>query len=267
MILVLGGDGYIGSVLQQMMDVEVYDLKRNQDICDIDQLYPKLNQADSVVHLAGFSRDQAVDARPGRAWKTNYLANQVISDLLKYTNKKIVFASSCSVYGDSSHEWVDEGTVPNPLLMYARAKVLSEDIFLEPRVNGVALRFATVYGLSPQMRWDLVVNTMVKAAKEGKITVEGGEQWRPLVYVKDVCRAIRWALHADKGVYNVGSSEQNFQIKDLAQVIAQELQVPIEIIPKQDQRSYRVRFDKILQQGFVADYDIKYAVKEIYESL
>ena len=139
--LILGGEGYIGSVLQEYLpDATIYDIKSGYDINNLDQLYPAIQKADKIIHLAGLSNDQVVNSSPSVAWQTNYLANVTISKLLKYTKKKLVFASSCSVYGDSDKSLVDETSTINPLLLYARGKALSEELFKDQ----VVLRFSTV---------------------------------------------------------------------------------------------------------------------------
>lgn len=267
-VLVLGGRGYIGSVLTDGTDAEIYDIKDGNDIRDIDKLYPAIMRNDCIVHLAGLSNDQAVNSAPIEAWESNYRANETIANLVKYSDKRLIFASSCSVYGDSDEQWVDERSDKRPLLMYARAKALSEDLFNQPSINSFIFRFSTVCGYSPNMRWDLVVNTMVKSLKEtGKIIVSGGDQWRPLVHVLDVAKAIMWAsCNERRGIYNLGDNENNFKIKDLGKLVSQ-LGGEVQVNHKDtDQRSYRVKFDKINSAGFKTNHSIIEAAREVYES-
>lgn len=271
--LVLGGRGYIGTRLVEVLtqlgyEYEVYDLKDNLDIRDIDTLYPAIMRSDTIVHLAGLSNDQAVNSAPIKAWQTNYEANKVIADLLKHSGKRLIFASSCSVYGDSDEEWVTEESKLNPLLMYAKTKALSEELFLHKDIDSVVFRFSTVCGYSPKMRWDLVVNTMVKSLKDtGEIVVNGGSQWRPLVDVGDVCSGIIWAFENGSGVYNLGDNSSNYQIADLGKLISTlggKLTVKHNVT---DQRSYRVSFYKLNKAGFKTSVSVFDSARSVYESL
>lgn len=291
-VLVLGGAGYIGSVLCEylesigdeviVMDNFLYERSLKDlpfknfivgDITNINDLLPAIEQADAIVNLAAISNDPASDLLPELTWKINYKANELIAELSQATGKRVVYASSCSVYGFSENGEFTEESPMKPVTLYARTKMLSEKPYADPNMDAVILRFATVYGHSPKPRFDLVVNTMTgNSYFNKKIQVNGGSQWRPIVHVKDVAQAIALSLHAKKlkhRVFNVGSNEQNYRISDLAKLIQKELP-QVQIISKKDSidgRSYKVNFDRIKKElGFKAKYTVKDAVKEIYQA-
>jgi len=279
-VLVLGGSGYIGSVLSEYLkekgdEVIVYDnylyeaeKLSKDDIRDINRLIPVIEQADAVVNLAAISNDPASDLQPSLTWEVNYKANEVIAQMCQASNKRIIFASSCSMYGSSDNEMTEESKL-KPLTLYARTKMLSEELYLHKDIDSVILRLATVYGASPKPRFDLVVNTMIGAGYfNNKITVNGGDQWRPTVHVKDVANAIWLALsplEPQHRVYNVGSNEQNYQISELGQLIYRRIPNAALIFnDSQDKRNYKVNFDRIKELGFEAKYTINDAVDELY---
>ncbi len=291
-VLILGGAGYIGSVLSEYLtqkgdDVRIMDkflYEKNKklllsdrfiygDICNINDILPLIESSDAIVNLAAISNDPASDLQPDLTWKINYKANEIIAKLSQATGKRVVYASSCSVYGFAKNKVFYEDSKLSPVTLYARTKMLSESFYLHGHVNGIVLRFATVYGNSPKPRFDLVVNTMVGTSYfNGKIVVNGGNQWRPIVHVKDVAQAIYLALHEKTPkhrIYNVGSNEQNYQINELAKIINKELP-KIELENKEgsiDNRSYKVNFDLIQEDlKFKAKYTVADAVKELYLS-
>ena len=192
--------------------------------------------------------------------------------------KRFVYASSCSVYGAST-EMSDERSSLNPVSLYARAKIGSEQILLGlngPDFHPVILRLATVYGLSPRPRFDLVVNLLTaKAACEGEITIFGGEQWRPFVHVADVARAIVLCLQAPMvnvkaRVFNVGANEQNYtisQVGDLIQRIVPDAQV-INHGEDKDKRDYHVSFSRIQRElNFCPSRSVEDGIREIEAAL
>ncbi len=289
-VLILGGAGFIGSVLSEyiykqgdeviVFDNFLYERKKIKsgkikyilgDICNINDLLPAVAESDAVVNLAAISNDPASDLQPELTWRINYKANEIIAGLCKATNKRVIYASSCSVYGFAKKGVFSEISKLNPVTLYARTKMLSEAYYLAPDINSVILRFATVYGNSPKPRLDLVVNTMVGTSYfTGEIIVDGGSQWRPIVHIKDVARAIYLALHIAKPkhrIYNVGSNEQNYQIKDLAEIISKFIP-GIKITHKKestDDRSYKVDFSRIKKElNFKANHSTVDAINELY---
>lgn len=289
-VLILGGAGYVGSVLceylkQQGDDVTVFDNLLYEkgrridadfkfihgDICNIDDLLPAIDTADAVVNLAAISNDPASDLSPSLTWQINYKANEIIAGLCKGSGKRVVYASSCSVYGFAQKGVFSEESELNPVSLYARTKMLSEDFYMSEGVDSVILRFATVYGDSGKPRFDLVVNTMIGTSFfDGKIIVNGGEQWRPVVHIKDVVRVIHLALHAKKlknKVYNVGSNDQNYRISQLGEKIAK-LLPEVDFVHNKndlDKRSYLVDFSRLEKDfGFKTEFTIADAILEIY---
>ncbi len=291
-VLILGGAGYIGSVLSNYLleknqEVVVFDnflyqkkiTKSDQieyiegDITNINDLLPAITAADAIVNLAAISNDPASDLQPELTWEINYKANQTIAGLCKATKKRVIYASSCSVYGFSEKGTFKEKSNLNPVTLYARTKMLSEEFYLDKNVNSVILRFATVYGNSPKPRFDLVVNTMTGTSYfTGEIVVNGGSQWRPIVHVQDVAQAIYLALtvkNPKSRIYNVGSNTQNYQIKDLAIIISKTIK-NIKVTNNAesvDGRSYKVDFSKISKElNFKATFGIQDAVSELYSA-
>lgn len=243
------------------------------DVRNLGDLIGATEMADAVVNLAAISNDPASDLQPELTWDINYKSNETIAALCKATGKRVVFASSCSVYGFAKSGVFSEENNLNPVTLYARTKMLSEKFYQDLDVNAIILRFATVYGNSQKPRFDLVVNTMIGTSYfQGKIVVNGGNQWRPIIHIKDVAKAIHLSLHAKKPksrIYNVGSNNQNYQIKTLGEIIAKEIP-GVELINQTnsiDTRSYKVNFAKIAKElNFKCDYKVKDAVKELYVS-
>lgn len=291
-VLVLGGAGYIGSVLCKylrergdeviVMDNLLYETGKKitvpgefifGDIRNLSDLIESIEAADAVVNLAAISNDPASNLQPELTWEINYKSNETIAALCKATGKRVVFVSSCSVYGFAKNGQFSENSKPNPVTLYARTKMLSEKFYLEDNVNSIILRLATVYGYSQKPRFDLVVNTMIGTSYfQRQVVVNGGKQWRPIIHVGDVAKAIHIALHkkAPKNrVYNVGSNDQNYKIETLGKLVAKEIH-GVELISQVnsiDARSYKVNFDRIAKElNFKCDFRVKDAVKELYLS-
>ncbi len=291
-VLVLGGAGYIGSILcpylvekgneVTIFDTFLYNQKRDKsskyryvegDICKINNLLPEIERADAIVNLAAISNDPASDLRPISTWNINYKANETIASLCRATNKRVIYASSCSVYGFSNEGVFDEDSKLSPVTLYAKTKMLSEKYYLEKDINAIILRFATVYGFSEKPRFDLVVNTMIGTSFfNGEIIVNGGNQWRPIVHVKDVCKAIYLSLIVEKPknrIYNVASNEQNYTIAKLGELIYSNIK-DVKLIIREDSidgRSYKVDFSRIQRDlGFKTEYSVEYAIEEFYQA-
>lgn len=275
-VLVVGGAGFIGAVLcpyledrgheVQIFDNFMYGRKGKRDIRDVNELWPAIEWAESVVNLAGLSNDPLSDINPELTWEINYKSNELLTKLLHNSGKRVIYASSCSVYG-FSEDTFDEKSALHPQTLYAKTKMLSEKFYLDEAVEGIVMRIATVYGLSPMPRFDLVVNKMIGDAYfKKKIVIHGGEQWRPVVHVLDVARAIELFLTKGKGVYNVGSNNQNYRIKDLGKVVFQNVPNCDLIIEEEkvDKRSYRVNFDKLAKLGWQPESFIEHAVGELF---
>jgi nucleoside-diphosphate-sugar epimerase len=251
-ILVTGGSGYLGSIVVQRLakdnSVDVLDIQPpsskirwiNQDI---NSANPNLfSSYDAIVHLAGIVGDAACNKEPTKAVETNYLTTKKMAKEFARTNKKIVFASTCSVYG-ASNSIQKEDADPSPLSLYGLTKLQSERPVLD--AGGVVLRFATLHGNSPKIRFDLVVNEFARRAiVDRKIAVFGGTQIRPFLHVLDAAEAISLAVTGETGVYNVGS--ENMTILDLAIRIKSITQCNVEIVAEiTDKRSYAIDSSKM----------------------
>jgi len=300
-ILVLGGAGYLGSVvvaqlLARGFHVRVLDsflfgeeplaesrkhpnceLERG-DVRDIGAVVQAMRGVDAVVHLAAIVGDQACDENKQLAMEVNRAATRMLVDVARGCGvRRFIFASSCSVYGASSFA-LDECSALSPLSVYAQTKVDSESVLLAaktPEFAPTVLRLGTLFGLSARMRFDLVVNLFVaQAATAGRITILNGEQWRPFLHVKDAGRAILACVEAAPAVlsgeiFNVGSASSNFQIRDLGRSIVRLIpNTQIDATENQDQRSYRVSFAKIEQAlGFNCERSLESGIEEILEAI
>jgi nucleoside-diphosphate-sugar epimerase len=217
-----------------------------------------LRDIDAVVHLAGISNDPIGNKFEEVTFDINYRASIDLAKKAKEGGvKSFVFASSCSMYGAAEDSARTEQSQLNPLTAYAKSKVFTERD-LEPLAGSgfkvTSLRFSTACGWSDRLRLDLVLNDFVAGAIASKrITIlSDGTPWRPLINVKDMARAIDWAVSrdpADGGKFlamNVGSDEWNYQVRDLAEAVAREIpgvEVSINKDAQPDKRSYRVNFN------------------------
>ncbi len=276
-ILITGGNGYLGSVLIKKL------LKRGYKVVNLDSMIFNntplrlkknkllnfvgvtedrylLNEIFKykiygVIHLSGVSNDPTAILNSKLTRKSNINGTKLLVEISKKNNvKKFLFASSCSVYGfTGTNKFVDEKSALNPISEYAKSKISGEKIVLKYKskkfiVN--CLRKGTLYGPSPRMRFDLVLNTMTGSAiQDKKIILNGGDQWRPFLHVDDAASAYIAILENDKingEVFNVGNNEQNFKIKDLAKIV-KKLIPNTRILQSNnpDKRSYKVNFDKI----------------------
>ncbi len=299
-VLVTGGAGYIGSVLTEMLldrgfEVSVLDrfffgntLRSLEGRAGLTLVKDDIRWVDSAVFtgvdavcdLAALSNDPAGELDPLKTMEINYRGRARIARLAKASGvRRYVLASSCSIYG-FQEGMLDERSTPNPLTTYAQANQRAEQEVLplaSEEFCVTVLRQATVYGLSPRMRFDLAINGMTLGMfQKGSIPVlRDGNQWRPMVHVRDTTRAFILALEADPRavngqVFNVGADEQNFQILPLAERIARAVDRPFayEWYGSPDHRSYQVSFRKIRD---LLDYHTKYtpenAAREICAAL
>ena len=243
-----------------------------------------LEGVDSVVHLCAISNDPMGAAFEEVTLDINYRASVALAQKAKNRGvKRFVFASSCSVYGCAEGGPRREEDSLNPLTAYAKSKINTErDLtsLASETFTTTCLRFATACGMSDRLRLDLVLNDFVAgslASKQIKI-LSDGSPWRPLIHVKDMARAIDWAVqrdYRDGGValtINVGSEGWNYQVKDLAAAVAKvipDVEVLINKDAQPDKRSYRVNFDKFtkLAQGFLPAVDLQEAVTDLRDGL
>lgn len=302
-VLVTGGAGYIGNILvEKLLDkgykVRVLDLmlfgddaleplKDNEnleimtgDIRHIKDLTYAMKGVNTVMHLAGIVGDPACSVNEQATQSVNIEATKAIMEICKYHGvERIIFASSCSVYGASKLPWVNEGSFLNPVSLYAKSKIDSEQIILNSanyfdrnRITPVILRFATVFGWSRRMRFDIVVNLLTaKAVIDKEITIYGGDQYRPFVHVQDVADACIAAFEAekelvDRQIFNVGDNNLNYRISEVGETVAKIVpDAEVKYIKyKEDDRTYRVSFDKInYVLGWKAKWSLEDGIKEM----
>ena len=301
-VLVTGGAGYIGShlvrkLLQRGYQVRVLDKflygehgiaelrgdpnleLRYGDICNIRDVVQAVNGVRAVVALAALVGDAACDLDPREALTTNFEATRCLLESCREIGvQRLVFASSCSVYGANGNEVLREGSHLNPVSLYARTRIMSEEVLLQEHgaVEIVILRLATVCGLSPRMRFDLMVNTITaRASVEGRVRIVGANQWRPHIHVQDAAAAFLRAVEASSAaaagrVFNVGGEDLNFTVGEIAEKVVQ--QIPGTIVEYfdriEDRRSYRVAFDRIRNElGFVPTWTVDDAIREVRATL
>ena len=304
-ILVTGGAGYVGSGLLRELLVNGYsvtcvdnlifggesllDIWHNKNFtfinCDIndseklDNIFSK-NNFDGVIHLAAIVGDPACKLYSDLANKTNWTSSKWLIEKSKSAGvSKFIFASTCSNYGkmDDPEAYVDENSRLAPVSLYAELKVKFEKYMLSQmkRIDGfsaTSLRFSTVYGLSPRMRFDLTVNEFTKDLALGKELVIFGEQfWRPYCHVKDFSNAFITVLKSPNekvayNVFNVGDTKENYTKQMLVNEIKKVLpKSKIKYVAKnEDARDYRVNCDKIQKElGFKISMTVPDGIKEI----
>jgi nucleoside-diphosphate-sugar epimerase len=301
-VLVTGGAGYIGSTLVSLLLAEGHRVKVLDklqhggepllgvwahpafefilgDICDQAAVRAALADTHAVVHLAAIVGDPACAREPDKARSINLEASlALIAESQRQGVERFVFASTCSNYGKMKDpgSYVDEESELNPVSLYAETKVAVERALLQsagkPGWIPTPLRFATVYGVSPRMRFDLTVNEFTMELMTKKNLVVFGEQfWRPYVHVRDAARAIQLVLASPPAkvsgrVFNVGATDQNFQKQQLVELIrpfAPDALVKY-VHKNEDPRDYRVSFSRIRDEiGFAITRNVSMGVAEV----
>lgn len=307
-VFVTGVNGYIGTMLAP------YLMQRNLEVVGLDTGYYRdgwlysddkllartpltINKdlrniaeediagCDAIVHLAELSNDPLGQNNPAVTYKINHRGSVAIAEMARRAGiRRFVYASSCSVYGAGTGEFLDETAPPNPQTAYAECKVLVErDV---GKMTGedfcpVFLRNATAYGPSPRMRFDIVINDLSALAwTTRKIAMTSdGSPWRPVVHNLDICEAVYRSLLAPEEtvrgkVFNVGQNSDNYRVRELAEIVAAEFPgCEVTVGPSGgDNRSYRVNFDRIHRElpGFRCSYtprDGARQLREIFERI
>ncbi len=291
-VLVTGGAGYIGNVLVPKL------LKAGHNVRVVDSLWfgntlPKecevikgnickfqdgwLDDIDTIINLAATSNDPMADFDPFINYQINTAGTALVAHkAFAEGGIKFIQASTCSVYGFALDKTFNEDDTPSPTFAYAVSKIMSERALLcwKERLHPTILRFATVNGYSPRMRYDLVLNVLTKSALNGKIVVNNPTLWRPIVDVRDVSDAMVMAVsHPDiEGIFNI--AERSYTILDIAKEISRSLEMlgkkppEIEIRGEADLRSYKVDTGKARAiLGFEASYSPFDMVKAIVEKV
>jgi nucleoside-diphosphate-sugar epimerase len=305
-ILVTGNNGYIGTVMTQILlsegfevtglDSDLYERSvfgsdsitggipqisyLRKDIRDL--ALPDLKNVDAVFHLCALSNDPLCNFNPELTYQINHKGSVRLARLAKKAGiSRFILSSSCSVYGDSKEDVVNEESEVNPITPYAISKVRAErDIakFADSDFCPTFLRSSTAYGLSPMLRFDLVVNNFVAwSFTKGTVLLKSdGTAWRPFAHIRDITRAFISVLKSPVDVvhnqiFNVGKNEENYQIKDVAEIV--KATVPNSELKyvegaEPDKRSYRVEFDKISHAipDFKPQWNVKKGAKELYEA-
>lgn len=303
-ILVTGGAGYLGSVLVRKLLANGFKVKvmdnltfgkdslsgiwahRNFDlvvgnILNIEDVVNACHDVDTVVHLAALVGDDASSEDPVATISNNTLATINLANICKrFQINRFIFASSCSVYGASESEALLSERAPLfPVSLYAQSKIESEMELMKLRDNNFSptiLRFATLFGWSYRMRFDLVVNLFCAMAYFKKeLVLRGGSQWRPFLHVEDAARAVISVLESPMSavggqIFNVGSSDSNYRISDVAEIVRRTI-AGVSIKTKErdrDFRNYRVDFGKIGKiVGFTPTKSVEDGVLEIYKKI
>jgi nucleoside-diphosphate-sugar epimerase len=305
-VLVTGNKGYIGTVMVPMLQAQGFEVTGldsdlfedcifgdelvsgpispipylRKDVRDVE--LSDLQGVDAIVHLCALSNDPLGNLNPKITYEINHEASVRLARLAKGAGvKRFVFSSSCSVYGASTADIVNEESEVKPISPYAISKVLAEKDISELADNTftpVFLRSSTAYGLSPMLRFDLVVNNFVAwSFTKGTVLLKSdGSAWRPFVHIEDISRAFIAALRAPREsvsnqIINVGKNEENYKIREVAEIIKQTVpnsQIKYVEGAEPDERSYRVEFNKInaILPEFKPKWTVLLGAKQLYEA-
>lgn len=300
-VLLTGHNGFIGSVMAPLFREAGHEVvgldnflfegctfgacpaeipTRRMDLRDVRR--SDLAGYDAVVHLAALSNDPLGNFNPDCTYDINHRASVRLAEMAKAAGApRFIYASSCSLYGVAGDEPVTEEAAFNPVTPYGESKVRVERDLVpmaDDRFSPTYMRNATAYGLSPYLRVDLVVNSLVGYAyTTGEVLIQSdGSPWRPLVHVEDICRAFLAVLHAPRErvhnqAFNVGSSRENYRIREVAELVRQT--IPGSVVKYAegggpDARCYRVNCDKIARilPEFQPQWTVARGVEQLYQA-
>lgn len=300
-VLVTGHNGYVGTVMMPMLiaaghnvvglDTNLYegstfgaDAARafpeiEKDIRDVEAA--DLQGFDAIVHLAGLSNDPLGDLNPELTYEINYRASVRLAKLAREMGvERFVFSSSCSNYGAGVSDWLDETSEFNPVTPYGRSKVMVEQevaTLASDDFSPTFLRSGTAYGVSPRLRFDLVLNNLTAwAFTTGRVFLKSdGTPWRPIVHIEDMARAFLAVLAAPRDLihneaFNVGRTQENYQIRQLAEIVGEvvpDSRVEFAEGASADKRNYRVNCDKIYNTlDYKPQWTARQGAQELYEA-
>src|SRR2546423_4229145 len=300
-ILMTGHRGYIGTLMATFLtnagheivglDSDLYEQctfgsapqefpSIRKDVRDV--AIGDLKGFDAVIHLAGLSNDPLGNLNADLTYDINHLASVRLAELAKQAGvTRFLFSSSCSTYGAAGDKVLNEGAEFNPVTPYGRSKVLVEqDVakLADDSFSPTFLRNATAYGVSPRLRFDLVLNNLVAwALTTGRVFIKSdGTPWRPIVHIEDISRAFLAALEAPaeaihNQAFNVGRSDENYQIRDLAEIVKETVPgcaIEFAADAGPDKRCYRADFSRIQKTlpGFQPQWDARRGARELYDA-